>query len=271
MPINEITDLTRRCILDYLLDERDEPFHGRIELLQFLARVWDLTSMPSEDERFENAERDIWQHTVNNPTDWDYRYLLTHRLDLETCDDQQFSKFLDECLNPRVALKLEGIDRAATHLNKFLNRDGFELRIEEQVSGWPVYRSVRTGKRYQSNSFTDEGFPYQANKFTYALIDLLMNRGLAREVSLLTFSSGQKIQQSGYDNWNGGQYSWSLSFQVPTHLYARIDKAEIESAEAVIANAARELIRDFDNNHIETVVIAPSLATPDNITEQALS
>lgn len=64
----KITEITRSSIVDQIqLSER--PFHGRMELLTFLKRVWDLSSMPSTDHRFKDAEGDIWQHMVRND-DW---------------------------------------------------------------------------------------------------------------------------------------------------------------------------------------------------------
>lgn len=59
-----ITAVTRADIMDYLL-ARDEPFHGKLEIISFLKRIWPLDQMPSTDRRFRNATEDIWQHTVN--------------------------------------------------------------------------------------------------------------------------------------------------------------------------------------------------------------
>jgi len=60
-----ISEVTRRNTIDYLLQRR-YPFHGRLGLIDFLKKIWNLSSMPSTDHRFENAEGDIWQHMVNN-------------------------------------------------------------------------------------------------------------------------------------------------------------------------------------------------------------
>jgi hypothetical protein len=59
--------------VDYLLF-REEPFHGSLDMMSFLKRVWDLSQMLSTDSRFSNAEGDIWQHIVNND-DWSLSYL----------------------------------------------------------------------------------------------------------------------------------------------------------------------------------------------------
>jgi AbiJ-like protein len=67
--------------------------------MAFLKRIWDLSAMLSTDSRYSNAERDIWQHTVNFP-DWDDAHLLLDRLDLLHCDDQTFLAFLEQTVHP---------------------------------------------------------------------------------------------------------------------------------------------------------------------------
>jgi len=101
-PKKKITELTRTDIVDALLLDKEQPFHGKLDLISFLKRVWPLESMPSEDNRFENAEGDIWQHTVNN-YDYDESELLYKRLRINEVPDKQFVRFLDTCMNPVVA------------------------------------------------------------------------------------------------------------------------------------------------------------------------
>ncbi len=60
-----ITEVTRRDILDYLIAS-NTTFSGKLDELEFLGRIWDLSSMPSTDSRFHDAYRDIWQHRINN-------------------------------------------------------------------------------------------------------------------------------------------------------------------------------------------------------------
>jgi hypothetical protein len=59
-PKKKITELTRTDIVDALLLDKEQPFHGKLDMISFLKRVWPLESMASEDSRFENAEGDIW-------------------------------------------------------------------------------------------------------------------------------------------------------------------------------------------------------------------
>ena len=87
----DISAETRRDIIDYLL-LRDRHFNGNFDLISFLRRIWDLSSMPSTDSRFKDAEGDIWQHMVNN-NDWENSYLLDTYLNLPGSDDHIFLNF----------------------------------------------------------------------------------------------------------------------------------------------------------------------------------
>ena len=60
-----ISVLTRRDIIDAIVAE-DVQWSGTMEEPEFLARLYDLSSMPSRDSRFADAGGDIWQHRVNN-------------------------------------------------------------------------------------------------------------------------------------------------------------------------------------------------------------
>lgn len=95
-----IPDHIRRDILDDLLAQ-DVPIQGRTDLISFLRRAWNLRELPSQDHRFENAERDIWQHMVNN-SDWSTESLYVERLGILDCPDAQFIKFLEAIVHPLV-------------------------------------------------------------------------------------------------------------------------------------------------------------------------
>jgi hypothetical protein len=61
---------TRRDISDALL-EHGIHYSGTKEEPAFLGRIWDLSELRSTDRRYSDAAGDIYQHTVNNPQDWD--------------------------------------------------------------------------------------------------------------------------------------------------------------------------------------------------------
>jgi hypothetical protein len=137
---NGISEVTRRAIVDWLLLQ-DKPFHGRLDLIDFLRRVWNLSSMPSTDSRFKDAEGDIWQHMVRN-NDWTESDLLNNRLDVLRCPDEQFCKFVETTVHP-----LARSDRVETQvivkkINELLAPDGYRLVEGSIISGRPIYKAV---------------------------------------------------------------------------------------------------------------------------------
>lgn len=97
---SQITEVTRHAVLDALL-LRSGSYHGKQEPLSFLKKIWDLSSMPSTDTRFSDAEADIWQHTINND-DWDDAYLLKEYLGLTSCSDRVFFRFVEAAVHPTI-------------------------------------------------------------------------------------------------------------------------------------------------------------------------
>ena len=139
---NSIREGTRRVILDMLV-LRDTPFHGRLDYMDFLKRVWPLDEMPSEDSRFRSATGDIATHMGFG--DWDDSHLLLERLNLAQGPDDEFLRFLEAVVHPLVvpdeteALALRGA------INGSLERDGFHLVEFERISGKPVFGATPVG------------------------------------------------------------------------------------------------------------------------------
>lgn len=89
--------------------------------LPFLSEIWDLESMPSEDTRFNNAYRDIFQHTVNND-DWEIEYLLKERLNLLD-DNEKFSQFLTAFLSPKYRQNADETFAYFVEINEILKKE----------------------------------------------------------------------------------------------------------------------------------------------------
>lgn len=140
---NRITEATRREILDSLVLDGKE-FHGRLDLIAFLKRIWDLESMPSTDPRFDSADGDIWQHMVRN-NDWEVSYLLYEYLELPTASDEVFIKFLETCVHPVVLPDPVEQTERVEEFNQNLAVDGYSLMVKSYKSSKPVYEVVDTG------------------------------------------------------------------------------------------------------------------------------
>jgi hypothetical protein len=135
-----ITKITRSEIIDKIL-LAGKAFHGRLDLITFLDKIWDLSNLPSTDSRFNDAKGDIWQHMVRND-DWSYSELLSSRLNLIDSDDKTFKKFLETRLHPLVVNTAEEASELANDFNQHLKNDGYKLQVTSHISGKPIYSVV---------------------------------------------------------------------------------------------------------------------------------
>lgn len=134
----KISEITRRDIIDSL---RAEKFcwNGRLEETEFLSRIFDLKSLPSNDFRFPDATGDIWQHRVNN-FDWDDDWVFyDDRLNLMRGDDEIFLRFLCETVHPVVRPDVSEVQKIVQMYNTYLTIDGFKMVERTRISGRPVF------------------------------------------------------------------------------------------------------------------------------------
>lgn len=141
MSANQITEVTRRNISDaFVLNKVN--WSGRFEEQQFLARLYDLSRMPSTDSRFSKASEDIWQHRVRN-SDWAEDWVFyDSRFNLINATDEEFLRFLCEMLHPAVQSDGDQVERIRDVINEHLVWDGWELREQMQISGRPVFAAA---------------------------------------------------------------------------------------------------------------------------------
>ncbi|KUI16136.1 hypothetical protein AU191_00955 [Mycolicibacterium acapulense] len=134
-----ITHVTRRKVFDTISLSK-VLWEGRLEEPDFLARIYDLDSMPSTDSRYKSAAGDIWQHRVNNPQDWPDDWIFTDsRFGLQYGDDELVLRFLAETLHPVVRPDEEEAAELLKSFNEALARDGYELYPADWISGHAVY------------------------------------------------------------------------------------------------------------------------------------
>lgn len=134
----KISLITRRDIIDAIIAEKIN-WSGRLEESEFLARLYDLASLPSTDHRFDNATGDIWQHRINN-FDWDDDWVFyDSRFNLLNGDDETLLRFLCETIHPVVRPDVTETERLCQLYNQFLQNDGFQLVERTRLSGKPIY------------------------------------------------------------------------------------------------------------------------------------
>lgn len=138
----QITEVTRRNISDALVLNKVN-WSGRFEEQQFLARLYDVSAMPSTDRRYSTASEDIWKHRVMN-TDWSDDWVFyDSRFNLINAPDEEFIRFLCEMLHPTVQSRTEEVERIRALINEHLVKDGWELREQMAISGRPVFAAAR--------------------------------------------------------------------------------------------------------------------------------
>jgi len=133
-----ITSITRRDLFDAIVAEGAN-WSGRLEEPAFLSRLFDTSSLPSTDGRFNDAAGDIWQHRIRNE-DWDDDWVFyDDRFDLLDGDDEVLLRFLCETIHPVVRPDVTEAERLCQLYNEFLRNDGFQLVEKTRLSGKPVF------------------------------------------------------------------------------------------------------------------------------------
>lgn len=143
---NSISEVTRRAVIDYLTSLGN--WSGRLSEDAFLARLYDLTSLPSNDYRFKDAAGDIQQHRIINPTDWDDDWVFyDSRFNLLHESDEKFLLFLCETVHPVVRPDTIKAQELVHAFNKELETDGWHLIEIKQMSGKPIFGPQKTEGR----------------------------------------------------------------------------------------------------------------------------
>ena len=138
-----ISEITRRNIFDALRLDNVQ-WAGRLSETEFLARLYNLDSIPSTDHRFHDVAGDIAQHRVSNPDDWPDDWVFTDsRFDLADGPDDLFLRFLCEMVHPLVRQDEQAVQSLVPMFNTHLAADGWEIVKCKEISNKPVFGSQR--------------------------------------------------------------------------------------------------------------------------------
>ena len=136
----QITEITRRdvakCFGDNLSGEQD--------VVALVGKLFPIQSLAGEFFSGRSLARDIEQHMVRNPGDWDVECLF-QRIGALKCSRDRFGRLLEAALHPlgRRGPEQTGL---ADALNRVLRRDGYVLNIVGEESGYPIYRLQPLGR-----------------------------------------------------------------------------------------------------------------------------
>jgi len=115
---------------------------GRLSDVDFLSRLYDLTTMPSHDPRYKNAAGDIECHV--SWRDWDDNWVFADdRFNLNHCTDEEFLRFICEVFHPAVVKhSIEDENYAEKYyfeaIQKILQSEGYELYETKRIANKPV-------------------------------------------------------------------------------------------------------------------------------------
>ncbi len=101
--------------------------------------MYNLKNIKSNDDRFNNAEGDIWQHTINNddyPKNWIFE---DERFGLLNGDDRTFLDFLCGIFHPEVRDENGRWRLFFDKINELIKKDGYQLYVSDTISSREVY------------------------------------------------------------------------------------------------------------------------------------
>jgi hypothetical protein len=104
-------------------------------------------------------------------------------------------------------------------------------------------------------------------KILGTLASLFSEEGKTREVAVLAMSKA-RIEQTNYDNWNGGQYGYTVYLEVPETLYTQLVDQHSE-VEKILQEKVCNICRLYENEWIDAFVLATELTTDDKWREKA--
>lgn len=138
MSANTITRQIRKNIIDGIRLAK-VGWSGALDEPTFLARLYDLSSLPSTDSRYKDAAGDIYQHRVNN-WDWDEDWVFgDRRFNLLHRPDEEFIEFLCEMVHPVVRPEKAEAEQLASDFNDQLKLAGWALVPKHRIAGRHTY------------------------------------------------------------------------------------------------------------------------------------
>lgn len=150
--MNKITSITKQEIFDLFENgilEDDvwniglEPikyrYYGRLEIVTFLKRLYNLKSMEIYDLRQENAENEIICHIYNG--DYEDNWIFSdERFELFDGSDEIFLDFICEIFHPEVRDEKSNWKLFFETINNLIRNDGYEMFPYKKISGRNVYK-----------------------------------------------------------------------------------------------------------------------------------
>lgn len=248
--MDKISDVTRQDIIDVIRNgfvvSFDEPqydsisgnyivsyrakisYHGRLDELGFLERLYDLDNMPSNDSRYSNAHGDISCHLRFGDYEDEYWIFQDERFSLRQGDgDEALLHFLCMMLHPAVRIENSRWRDYLQKFNELLREDGYELYPAKKISGRDIY----------------EARPYIAPpKITWP-----ENLFSERYKELIEYGNGPSVDHiSGVVSWDTKRHfsEIMIEFRQPIQIQPNRYESRTERTDAL--EVAIDRLRDYD-------------------------
>ena len=101
-------------------------------------------------------------------------------------------------------------------------------------------------------------FPKPVGVVVATLAELFRHQGRTEVVELLE-SAHAYFDETDYDNWNGGTYTWALRLEIPVHIFAACE-VRLTAIEKEISAKLSHFDRQYPNDHLGDVTISPVIA-----------
>ncbi|MGD0461654.1 MAG: toll/interleukin-1 receptor domain-containing protein [Tepidisphaeraceae bacterium] len=98
-------------------------------------------------------------------------------------------------------------------------------------------------------------FPKPIGEVVATLVELFRHQD-RREIVDLLESAHAYFDETNFDNWNGGTYTWALRLEVPVHIFASIEP-HLSSIEKEVGAKLSHFDRQYPNDHLDEVTISP--------------
>jgi hypothetical protein len=98
-------------------------------------------------------------------------------------------------------------------------------------------------------------FPVPVADVVVTLAEIFKHQGRREPADVLERASAH-IEQTDYDNWNGGTYTWELRLEVPVSVFAAIEP-RLPEIEKDIAAKLTYFDRAYPNDHLTAATISP--------------
>ena len=103
-------------------------------------------------------------------------------------------------------------------------------------------------------------FPQSAEAVVATLTELFRHQGNHLACDVLE-NAKARIEETGYDNWDGGQYLFTLFLDLPLKVFAPIEP-DVSRMEKVISGKLPSVLRNTGNTLLREVAISPILEQP---------